>query len=71
MDIHSKEVHGKMGKKSPKVGKTKGVSGSTEIRKEFVDHLKVKKAEPTKKCKICLTKFYSIDEVKVSVCRFD
>lgn len=63
MDKHSKEVHGR--KKSPKVGKPKEPNtGPKEIR-PFVDHLKVRKSEPTKKCKICLGKFYTIDDVKV------
>lgn len=63
MDNHSKDVHGR--KRVSKYTKIKApIVGPKEIR-PFVDHLKVRKSEPTKKCKICLNKFYTVEEVKV------
>lgn len=65
MDNHSKEVHGRIPKKSQKIVKMKQpATGPREVR-PFVDHMRVRKSEPTKKCKICLNKFHTIDEVKV------
>ena len=64
MDNHSKEVHGRIQKNFKKIGKMKEPLAPKEPR-PFVDHMRVRKSEPTKKCKICLNKFYTMDDVKV------
>lgn len=70
MDLHSKEIHGRITKKAPKIVKLNGSISAPKEPKEsrqFVDHMKVRRAEPSKKCKICLQKFYTTDDVKVGL----
>lgn len=67
MDTHSREIHGRIPKKTPKIVKMRGPVAAPKENRPFVDHMKVRKSEPTKKCKICLSKFYTTDEVKAHV----